>query len=595
MQKVAQTDTYVMRSLHLHSFFEQVADTDDSISEQSFVVSGTTSHSTKNEMLHNHYGSLSQLWQCAIEEKITLCWLDSVLKYPMLLNCKEGQYVHQPHELDSAAEVAGTPWLTEMTKRFKDTPILQSHIHTAYLCMRETIGKRKIPDHLFYSVWEMMTQIGYKMDGALRRPIQYFFFDTRQMNGNNNFESTLICPFGSIDSYYWNPYTDHTDHIHIMEDILLFCIGVKIQCKRNDNETFYLIRRRRSNLSNNPYVFVCLRSRVKYFCSHTPHTLKHALTISKAGSTHTRETHQMLVNAYFYYKLYAQIQNCKLNVWSPTPKGRPSESYVSICEQHLLQTATRQMRGRLTKQYVVHPTTVNISYACIEVGKYIMCLPVQLVHTDDMRYVRVDTLAEVCVPYAVARQSLSTLSRTHSDYLPRGLQLNSVLEVTHIILENHRYVPIQPVSVIDIRYDTLQLTYPSTYIQYITRRQPSPLSVSIPSFASQQHWEMFQSVCEALSARNESDPPSLRRLGMPLHTDHPRYHTIAGATVSPNTRFTRYPKICSKQDCRKDTADDAHLQQQYVCTANISECPLLSDEVRRLLYIPHTTGCERIS
>lgn len=520
VHKVAQTDSYVLQSLHLQSFFEQNT-TPVPTQDNEFVVSGTMTTSNKNELLRNHYGSLQQLWQCVIEEKITLKWLDSVSKYSILLNLQNGLFVHEHNCTQCAHD--NTPWMKALKRTFSTTPVLCNSVGNAYLHLRKNMKNEKITDHFFHSVWEMMTQIGYKF-GSQRRPIHYFFFSTIQMNGNNNnFESKVICPFAGMENYYWNPYMDDTKNkknIDVMSDILLFCIGVKIQCKRNDKETFYLIRRQQFTPEKNPYVLVCLRSRVKHFCNHKPLTLKKALDMSVVGSTYPQENQQMLVNAYFYYKLYLQVQNCKLNIWSPTK--HVVETYSSIHNQQVLESVIQHIDGHFKQQYSVHYITCNITNACVEVGDThkLLCLPVQLKHCENMQYVNLVDYAQRFVSYSIAIQYLNRIAHIHDDYTPQVLQLNAVLEVTHVILKNNGFVPIQPISITAIRYNQFGLRYPSTYTSWKTQKQPFLSSISTPSFSSVIYWQDFQRVCEMVSSKFEehTDTKDVSKMDALVHT-----------------------------------------------------------------------------
>ena len=336
--------------------------------------------------------TLDRLWARVVGvPHISRSWLLSAITPHMLLGVKDGRLVNRrgtyhtrllatspfepflttDHELktafsEDALQSMPHEWQVLLNTHRGQNGTFGADRHLAtrlircwhYLC--DTLRVDTAISGDFQCWWEILTRVGLPRQDVMcqvptparpasmsfpqRHALCYFFVELK--DGSDSATAThLVCPHSSVRPLLWDPYepvdTDQNGNRPMpSHDVLHFAVCVRVQCPQRLAVNHFLLRdvsgsghgrprgseHKRSKTS--PFVFRCFRSRIRQFCQLRPHSLRAALH-HYYPQVHTAESPFHCAYAYFYFKLFHQLQRCVVDQWTPIPR---TPAYVRLPE-----------------------------------------------------------------------------------------------------------------------------------------------------------------------------------------------------------------------------------------------------------------------
>ena len=512
-------DVYDLQSFDLHTFFEQQtttasSDTADLSHVNAFVVSGVE-HSNLNTSLQRPKATLSQMLACVLGEStyhrgLTTAWLHRALTPARVLHVGDGAVVRY-HGDYTANDTDTAPSHLP--------PIIAARVQRTTRYLLDTFHTDTALTGDFHTWWELFTFIGYP---KFKMQLHYFFFDVRQTVDATNFVPRLMCPPLALERYYWNPYTPPPTQGE--PPLLFFTVSLKIQCRRTFTDAFYLLKRMRKTTEGAEYVYPCLRARVRHFCDTPPASVTDAVrTFTRTLRTlpaQSGETLEMCVNAYYYWKLFQQVQRCKRQVWTL----RSSTTVPSPTVKNNIATCDAPPACTFQHEYLIDPHTLRITHRCYRHRQHkLFALPVDsLVNHLTVAQPSYATPDAPHVPYVSLETAHKLLRHVRNgNTTPVTYQLDALGRVVAIVTgsaPNDR-VPVHPVLAYKVR-DYLGKDAPRTFAVVAPSRwhaaHPTPRTSS-PRAPDQ--WAQWQAVLEAAARtlRRTSGAPTAHRVKTVLH------------------------------------------------------------------------------
>ena len=514
VQKVTRTDTFTVQSFNLHTLLEQPSVVGDKTGP--FVITGTVPHNASHTQ-----SSLHSLWECVTEETIDEAWFKRNFTDPHVLNLAGGRFARS--RVVSTSE----------TRRPRTRDAIQ--LSTAYLCATLQSDTGLTGDLLYW--WEIIATLGYDPRNRyttnthtkrLATPISLFILDIRQTQDGNNFSPRVMAPpHGHLGSVLWDPFAvetpsvDATDNaIHgLGEDLVLFSVALKVQCSATYADAFYVLRA--STRTSYAPIFVCRRSRVKYFLLEGVSTFEDAKVLYRTASTtkgtpaKTSETEQMYMSALLYCKLYKNMVDALVYQWyiPPSNASRPIQTgkYVHITPA-VLSVLVKQLAtlGFVWRNHVcVNDQTFQVSHlvfwkASTEFRLPVAsmawtptCIPFGENPTDTHHYVSLEE-ADTCLRTV---QTLHKALRVMVGWTVHSHVVDAFGRVTALQLANGGSVPVIPTLMNASPYDTSTI---ATTFQHATSTSGTAHTRTHDMCAlchtDYTHiWSDFMDICDALA------------------------------------------------------------------------------------------------
>lgn len=549
-------DYYNLQSFDLHTFFEQRADaqaTGDLHHTNTFVVTGVE-HSQLQSSLQRPKATLSQMFACVLGEStyhrgLTTAWLRNALTPARVLHAGDGTVVRhygRYREEDEDDDTAATDVVPQAIATSLP-PAAAARVHRTTRYLLDTFHTDTALTGDFHTWWELFTCIGYP---KLRLPLYYFFFDVRQTEDATNFVPRLMCPPLALERYYWNPYTaEETDDASAtVFPVLFFTIALKIQCRRTFTDAFYLLKRMRKTTEGAEYVYTCMRARVREFCDTRPKSVADAVRTFQSSHNvlpeKSGETLAMCINAYYYYKLFEQVQRCKRHVWTlDSGAGAGAKAGARIA-----CTVPTPLPSRLTfhHEYLIDPHTLQITHRCYRhMQRRLFAVPVRSSDVVNHLTVAASAAAETSAPsfatpdapqapfvsletaHKLLRQcsDSSTSSRNSSSRTPR-YQLDGLGRIVAILLQAQQprvYVPVTPVLAHRM-HEFLKGSAPRAFCiaapMQAHAHTTTPTTPTTRTSDDGDHWAAWQRALETAARQ-------LRRTSLPAA--YPTAHQITAA------------------------------------------------------------------
>jgi hypothetical protein len=500
MLKVTTLDTFTLTSLNVNFFFEQSS----VLTDTSFIMTGCV-RPASSDLFQHQRGSLQQLWQLAIEKAVTHEWLSTVVDPAMLLNAERGHFVYSKSKGNRPVQHNQTvqKWSKQHAHSFAQSPCVFDDVCCAYAFLQHALTLDVNLLNTFYLFWHIMTNVGYQL-GSERIKVHYFFFDVCQTETHKSFIPSLICPPSNAHALYWNPYTElvQPNTMRTNVDILLFAMGVKMHCQQSYSDTFYLLRRNKLQL-HNQYMQVCFKSRVQYFCDIRPSSLRVVQQLYDVLQPLQKESKQMFVNAYLYYKLYNNVAKCGLHMWTPSLRKPVPVQFVLSPSVLIPVLFSADTNLHFDNEYLLHPYVLQPSHACFhhKETKRVLLLPVQKPCDPSMSYIATSApLRHILFDTAV--RTLKKIANHLPSYAPQGIVLNTIGQVISIKLVNGGQVPVHPTSCFVSIPKELVIHQPSAYSTSLIHS----MSYSPPPVSFMEVWENFLVVSEKVASACKTKP-----------------------------------------------------------------------------------------
>ena len=309
------------------------------------------------------------------------------------------------------------------------------------------------PDHNNW--WELTSELGrphpFNESKLSSNPIYIFIIEVN-IESSSNTKMNILCPPYSVQSYYWNPYSQDSMNLLSENKQINFSICLKLQCKEDANNRYYSIRRSYTENEDYPHIFSCKAQTIISLCNSNINSLKELHNyINKIIRKDKFEPHEVknIINSYFYKKLYLEIQKCGFhNNILKTMIINTSET-LSTLRLHGINKLDKS--GWILSGKIIN-SLYQISHLCFKKDDKYVCLPFYLNYSKNDERLRLKHIVKSLsylqnienkyVTFDILQYILKNILKI-SSYTIESVLIDLVGNIYAVRLENGGIVPVE--------------------------------------------------------------------------------------------------------------------------------------------------------